>query len=143
MELGQIDESMLTGESLPIDKNTAVLPAETGPADRNNLAHAGTNVVRGSCIGVVVATGLHTRMGLIASGLSAASRATPLQVELASVTRRLGAAAIVIAGGVFAATLAIGENATVESAFLVAVALAVAACLAWTRNPPKPATRPR
>jgi P-type Ca2+ transporter type 2C len=129
----QVDESLLTGESLPVDKHidavTPPVPA-TGVFDRPGLVFSGTLVTRGSAVGVVAATGEATALGRIAMRLrEALPPPTPLQRELAVLTKRLGGAAIAIAGGVFLLTLArTGVSAEwLERSFLSAVALAVAA----------------
>jgi Ca2+-transporting ATPase len=124
----EVDESLLTGESLPVAKSTAPVPADVSAADRLNMAYSGAHVVRGSGVGVVAATAGRTEMGAIAAALETEVPPTPLQREMLSVTRRLGIGAVAIAGLVFLLTLvAGGEDSTIESAFLVAVALAVAA----------------
>jgi Ca2+-transporting ATPase len=113
----EIDESLLTGESLPVAK-----------AMKSPL-FAGTLVTRGSGEGVVLATGTSTELGRIAQHLEERPPATPLQVDLGKLAMRLGAASIVIAGAVFALILArtgVGREG-IQQAFLSAVALAVAA----------------
>ncbi len=80
----RVDESSLTGESLPVDKRADVIvPAETALGDRVNLAFAGTNVAGGQGLGVVVATAGETELGRIAAlARSASAPRTPLQQQL-------------------------------------------------------------
>ncbi len=77
------DESVLTGESLPCEKNTARLPhteRETPSAIAKNMLHMGSCITAGSALAVVTATGMNTEMGHIAASLGTGSRdRTPLQ----------------------------------------------------------------
>ena len=126
----EADESLLTGESLPVAKEARAEADMTMPlADRTWMVHAGTLITAGSGRGLAIATGPDTAVGRLAVHLTAASPATPLQRQLSKLSARLGQAAIAIAAVVFAFTLfrfGTGQGG-VESAFLAAVALAVAA----------------
>jgi Ca2+-transporting ATPase len=126
----EANESLLTGESLPVAKT----PSDQGDmslplADQAWMAHAATLITAGSGRGVVVATGSSTALGRIASQLTATSPSTPLQQQLGRLSKRLGQAAVIIAAIVFGLTAArLGGSASAfEQAFLAAVALAVAA----------------
>lgn len=66
----QVEESSLTGESLPVDKQTGPLDEDTGLADRKNMVYKGTHIARGSCKAVITATGQHTELGKIAESLT-------------------------------------------------------------------------
>ncbi|KAJ9476975.1 Sodium transport ATPase 2 [Pseudozyma hubeiensis] len=67
----EIDEAPLTGESVPAIKTTGPLTRpHLGPADRTNLAYAGTTVTKGRAVGIVVATAMNTQIGQIASALA-------------------------------------------------------------------------
>jgi Ca2+-transporting ATPase len=126
----EVDESLLTGESLPAVKDPFAPPLEdAGLADRPWALFAGTLVTRGTGRGVVQTTAHATELGRIAASLDIREPPTPLQVELAKLTARLGAMAVVVAAGVFALTLfrTAAEDGGFEEAFLAAVALAVAA----------------
>ena len=76
------DESVLTGESLPVDKNTEPVPADTALAELTGCALMGTVVNAGSGRGVVVSTGSRTEFGKIAAGLSTHQLDTEFQVGL-------------------------------------------------------------
>jgi Ca2+-transporting ATPase len=122
------NESALTGESNPQDKSAEPEPSMSAPlvTDQHNMAFKGTAATSGRGSGVVVSTGMATELGHIA-GLLGERRnlKTPLQRRLASLGRRLAAAALVVCAVVFVAGVARGEP--VEQMFLTAVSLAVAA----------------
>ncbi|EHY60841.1 P-type ATPase [Exophiala dermatitidis] len=66
----EVDEALLTGESLPVAKDEeAIFDAETGPGDRLNVAYSSSTVTKGRARGVVYATGMHTEIGAIAAAL--------------------------------------------------------------------------
>lgn len=124
----RINEAPLTGESEPAEKSTEPLPdlGEAVLADRRNIAFAGTAVVFGRAVGVVVATGMATSLGRVAELLQEhAAGQTPLQRRLASLGKALAVVAFVVCAIVFATGVARGEAP--EDMFLVAVSLAVAA----------------
>jgi Ca2+-transporting ATPase len=76
----QVDEAVLTGEALPVEKNSDIKSIGTLVADRKNIAHAGTLVVQGYAMGVVSATGNDTEIGQIAGIVSSTNKIkTPLQ----------------------------------------------------------------
>ena len=124
------DESSLSGESLPAEKNVAPCPAtggETPLAERQCLAFMGCPVTRGRGVGVVVACGADTVMGRLASSLEEeSSPPTPLQRRLAELSAVLSRGVIAICLLVFVLTLAVGCYRPLD-AFLLAVSLAVAA----------------
>ena len=64
-----VEESSLTGESMPVEKQTESLDEETGLPDRTNMIFKGTHIARGSCKAIVTATGQHTELGKIAESL--------------------------------------------------------------------------
>jgi P-type Ca2+ transporter type 2C len=125
-DMMEVDESLLTGESLPVAKDVHPVPVDAQVADRTGIAHSGTFVVRGSGTGVVVATGVRTQIGSIAAALDVPAAPTRLQVELAQLTKRLGTGAALVASAVFVVA-ALADRGSLSQAFLVAVALAVAA----------------
>jgi magnesium-transporting ATPase (P-type) len=121
-----IDESLLTGESQAVRKQTAPLASDTPLADRTNLAFAGTVVARGRGRGYVVATAGGTELGRIAEHIrTGESPRTPLQVRLDRFARRIGLIVLIAASVAFVAGVATGERAS--DMFSFAVALAVSA----------------
>jgi Ca2+-transporting ATPase len=121
-----VDESALTGESAPVDKDVANLPEDTALAERRNRLFRGTRVTRGRGVMIVTETGMNTEIGRIATLLQETGREpTPLQKRLDRLGKRLALAALVIVGVVFALGLARGEEW--KTMFLTAVSLAVAA----------------
>ena len=68
----RVDESALTGESEPITKHIEPMDVNTLLADRRNMMYMGTTVATGRAVGVVVATGMKTQLGRIASDISEA-----------------------------------------------------------------------
>jgi Ca2+-transporting ATPase len=86
-----INESALTGESMPVDKEAdSVLANETALAERSNMVYAGTIVTRGRGVAVVIATGSSTELGRLAAAASAVkSPRTPLQKAMRELSRSL------------------------------------------------------
>ncbi|AMJ65995.1 cation-translocating P-type ATPase [Hymenobacter sp. PAMC 26628] len=122
----QVDESSLTGESANVAKNTAPLPAGEYPlGDRLNLSYKGTSVTNGRATAYVVATGPQTELGKIAALLQTAETLTPLQQRLATLSKALSAAILVICVLFFGTGWLRGEP--LLPWLLVSVSLAVAA----------------
>lgn len=123
----RIDESALTGESHPAHKDTAPILQEDLPiGDRRNTAFMGTLVTYGRGRGVVVATGMHTQIGLIAEMLqSMEQESTPLQRRLDQLGKTLGWGALFICALVFIIGWARGHEPL--DMFMIAVGLAIAA----------------
>ncbi len=123
----ELDESLLTGESLPVFKDeTQLLPPDCPMGDRINTAFAGTLVNRGRGQGVVIATGLHTELGAIASAvLGERGGKPPLLVRMEAFTRRV--ALLVGLAAMTMAAVAISRGMPMAEIFLLAVALAVSA----------------
>lgn len=122
----QVDESALTGESVPVIKKEEVLDPETILADRRNMAYAGTLVTYGQARAVVVATGDNTETGRISELIAtAADLSTPLTKKIAAFSKVLLIVILVLAAVTFAVGLWRGENAVYM--FMAAVALAVGA----------------
>jgi len=120
-----VEEAALTGESVPVTKDVDPVPDDAGIGDRTDMVHAGTVVAAGRGRAIVTATGEATEMGVIAAMLSAESPPSPLEEELARIGRRIAVLAGVAAVLVFAVGMAQGGE--LDSIFLTAVALAVAA----------------
>ncbi|HSR53075.1 MAG TPA: cation-transporting P-type ATPase [Acidobacteriota bacterium] len=104
----QADESALTGESMPVGKQTEAVARESPLAERPSMLYKGTAVTRGSGAGVVVATGMETELGQISALVDEAQEeATPLEVRLDQLGRRLiwatlGVTALVALSGTLA-----------------------------------------
>jgi Ca2+-transporting ATPase len=127
----QTAEASLTGESLPVSKDTLRITQDVGLGDRDNMIFSGTAATYGRGKAVVTATGMDTQMGLIAGMLKESPvETTPLQKELARVGRVLGVIVVVIAV-VMIGTIIIVEQVRGLSALfevlILGVALAVAA----------------
>ena len=120
-------ESALTGESLPVEKAAEVIDGEVPLGDRKNMVFSGTFVTYGRGRFLVTGTGMDTEMGKIAALLKSTSeKKTPLQVSLDQFGKKLSIGILILCGLLFAVSVLLrGEN--VMSAFLFAVALAVAA----------------
>lgn len=122
----QIDESALTGESVPVFKSVDALADKTGLGDRTNLAFAGTLVTAGQAEGLVCATGNATETGRIAHLISEATiLSTPLTRKIADFSKLLLWVILGLAGLTFVIGLMRGQAAV--EVFMAAVALAVGA----------------
>ena len=123
----QVDESALTGESVPVLKDAGVQIADIAPlGDRVNMAYAGCAVSYGRGRALVVETGMRTEMGKIAALLeNEGETVTPLQRKLAQLGKYLGILALVICAVIFVVGLLDGLDPL--DMFMTAVSLAVAA----------------
>jgi len=122
----RIDESTLTGESSPVDKDPdAIIDAEAPTGDQLNMAFKGTLVTHGRSQGVVTATGMTTELGKIAGLLQEDEAATPLQQRMSRFGKNLSYIILIICGVLFLAGLLRGEDPF--QILLVSVSLAVAA----------------
>ena len=122
-----VNEAMLTGESLPVEKDTEPLSGETALGDRKNMVFSGSFVTYGRGRFLVTATGMDTEMGKIAQLLkNTEERKTPLQVSLDQFGRKLSIIILVICAVLFGVSV-LWRHENVMNAFLFAVALAVAA----------------
>ncbi len=120
-------ESALTGESVPVEKETAVIETkEVGIGDRINMAFSSSLITYGRGKGIVVETGMNTEVGKIAGIINdTVETETPLQAKLNKLGKTLGIAALVICAFIFAVGLIQGKEPI--HMFMSAVSLAVAA----------------
>ncbi|MBN1458894.1 MAG: cation-transporting P-type ATPase [Armatimonadetes bacterium] len=121
----QADESTLTGESAPVDKQVEAVPAEAPLAERASMVYQGTAVTRGAGEGVVVGTGLHTEIGRIATLTGETKeQETPLEKRLDQLGQRLVWVTLVIAAFVLATGVMRGKDLflMIETAIALAVA---------------------
>jgi Ca2+-transporting ATPase len=122
----RVDESALTGESVPVDKQVAPVAASAPLAERASMVYLGTSVTAGRGTLIVTATGTASELGRVADLLERADpRRTPLQLRLDALVKRLALAAGVIVAVVFALGALRGEP--LDTLLLTAVSLAVAA----------------
>ena len=126
----EVDESLLTGESLSVTKHARWIgEADTPEADRQNMVYAGAMIVRGRSQGVVVATGSHSLVGALALDVLSAAESggkPPLVERMETFTKRI-AMAVLIAAAIIAIIGVTFSGYTVQQMFLFGVALAVSA----------------
>ena len=121
----KVNESALTGESMPVEKHTAPVPADSGIADRGNMLFMGTIITNGRATGVAARTGMSTEIGKIATGLEEVKpEETPLQKNIKSLSRYL----VFVFLGVSILLIAVGliQGLRLLDMLLLAIAAAVA-----------------
>lgn len=123
----KVQESSLTGESVPVDKTSDTLQGEDIPlGDRKNMAFSSGMVTYGRGRGIVVKTGMNTEVGKIADMLSStADTGTPMSRRLEQLGKILGIAALAISALIFIVGILYGNSLIIM--FMTAVSLAVAA----------------
>lgn len=121
------EESALTGESVPAEKNAAAVISVDAPlGDRHNMVFSGCSITYGTAVAIVTGTGMDTEMGKIADLLEGEENTqTPLQKKLAQLGKYLGIMALAACGIIFAVGLINGIPAL--EIFMTAVSLAVSA----------------
>ena len=122
-----VEESALTGESLPAEKEHTALVEEDAPlGDRRNMVYSGCGVTYGSAQAMVTATGMDTEMGKIAGLLGGERESrTPLQEKLAGLGKSLGLLALAACAVIFVVGLL--DGMAVMEIFMISVSLAVSA----------------
>ena len=122
----QADESTLTGESLPVDKQTDVLSEDVHLAERNNMLYKGTSVTRGSAKGAVVATGMQTELGKVSTLVEETKEEfTPLEKRLNKLGYKLVWLTLIIT--VFVAVIGILAGKDIFLMIKTSIILAIAA----------------
>jgi P-type Ca2+ transporter type 2C len=121
-----VDESLLTGESLPVEKSLSPVREETAVSDRTSMAFAGSTVTAGRGLGVVVATGLSTEVGRISRSVTESeSGKPPLLIRMERFAHQI--AYVVVGASIFLALIAAWQGMPWVQVFFLAVALAVSA----------------
>jgi Ca2+-transporting ATPase len=122
----QVNESIITGESLSVDKSIDLIDNLNIPlGDMFNMLFSSTTIVKGRCTAVVLGTGKNTEIGKIANLVQEKEEQTPLQRELKTVGKKIGIICLAVSAAVLIGGILRGN--TIAEMFLVAVALAVAA----------------
>ena len=122
----KIDESALTGESLGVEKDMAVIDGQAPLGDRLNMVYSGSFVTYGRGEFIVTSIGMETEVGKIATLLKTTSeKKTPLQVNLDNFGKKLSILILIFCGILFGISVFRGEP--IGDAFMFAIALAVAA----------------
>ncbi len=122
----RVDESALTGESVPVAKTLNALRTDTVLSERKNMIYSGTNIVNGRCQAVVCVTGMNTQIGLIAGSLQTVEKEiTPLQQKINNIGKVLSIIILFIIAIMIIVGLMRGQP--LMDALMLAVSLAVAA----------------
>jgi Ca2+-transporting ATPase len=116
----------LTGESMPQEKHSNTIKKKSSLADRDNMSYLGTTIASGNAKGVVVATGMDTELGKIASLAQEEKKSkSPLQMELQSIANRITVFAIIIAFFLFGVTIWQGLGINLALIYALGIAVAV------------------
>lgn len=122
----EVIEATLTGESLPVEKNTMPVAEETAIIDRKNMVYQGTMISRGNGKAVSTATGTNTEIGNIARLVHETDEGvTPLQNQMIAFGKLIGIILVVINAGIFGLGIALGKP--LFEMFMMSVAMIVAA----------------
>ena len=122
----KVDESSLTGESIPVEKSAKLLKENTQINDRTNMLYSGTNVVYGKCEAIVCEVGSNTEFGKIAENLSKeVNEITPLQLKINDISKFLSIIISIIIAGMF--IIGIIKHIELKELILLSISLAVAA----------------
>jgi len=122
-----VDESILTGESIQVEKNNEIIDKDIIPLNsQSNMLFAGTNAVKGRAKAIVVAVGLNTEIGKIADSINATKEEkSPLTIRVEKFSKQISLLVLIIA--IFLTFLLISKNVPGHEIFLSVVALAVSA----------------
>ncbi|MCQ8894669.1 MAG: HAD-IC family P-type ATPase [Methanolinea sp.] len=121
-----IDESLLTGESVAVQKTVGITEENAPVSDRSNMAFAGSTVVSGRGCGIVTGTGTRTEVGQIAEAVSGTESAKPpLLIRMEVFSRNVGA--LIVSASIVMAIAALSQGVPPLEVFFLAVALVVSA----------------
>ena len=122
----KVDESSLTGESIPVSKDIVELDENTPLSSRNNMIYSGTNIVYGKCLAVVCEIGMNTEFGLIAKSLNEEEKEiTPLQKKIDGISKFLSFIIAIIILIMF--LIGIIKGISIMEVIMLSISLAVAA----------------
>ena len=122
----KVDESALTGESVPVQKSSEVLKNNLILQEQKNMLFLGTNITNGKCTGIVVSTGKNTEIGKIALSLNEIDRIeTPLQLKIKELSKKITFIVFIIL--IFIFILALINKYTMLEIIMLCSSLAVAA----------------
>ena len=122
----KVNESSLTGESLPVKKTTDKIDGEVGISERNNMIYTGTSIVYGKCEAVVVDTGMSTEFGKIAETIDAEIKEiTPLQERVTNISKVLSMIIMIIILIMF--LIGVVKGIELSEIIMLSISLAVAA----------------
>ena len=122
----KVDESSLTGESIPVEKNNKIIKDNVLLNDKTNMIFSGTNIVYGKCEAIVCSTGSETEFGKIAANLNRnVENITPLQIKINNISKFLSIIIAIIIFGMF--IIGIIKNIPLQEMILLSISLAVAA----------------
>ena len=122
----KVDESALTGESVPVQKSSDVLKENLIIQEQKNMLFLGTNITNGKCIGIVVSTGKNSELGKIALSLNEIDRIeTPLQLKIKELSKKITLIVFIIL--IFIFILALINKYTILEIIMLCSSLAVAA----------------
>lgn len=122
----EVDESILTGESVSVFKNSNIIDKEVSVSERCNMLYAGTTVTKGRGVAIVVACGIHTELGSIATGvMEIKEEKSPLMIRINKLSKQITLLILVVALIIFVVLLIKGFPIT--DIFMSVVALSVSA----------------
>ena len=122
----KVDESALTGESIPVEKSSDVLKENLILQEQKNMLFLGTSITNGKCTGIVISTGKNTEIGKIALSLNEIDRIeTPLQLKIKELSKKITFIVFIIL--IFIFILALINKYTILEIIMLCSSLAVAA----------------
>lgn len=122
----KVDESALTGESVPVQKSANVLKENLILQEQKNMLFLGTSITNGKCTGIVISTGKNTEIGKIALSLNEIDRIeTPLQLKIKELSKKITFIVFIIL--IFIFILALINKYTILEIIMLCSSLAVAA----------------